>query len=70
VEVYVFDAGHFALNTKVDESTTLVREFVTKQKSSVTQWRWTRAWWRGPCRRGGHRKLVSRSFAPMSYVLD
>ena len=31
-EVYVLDAGHFALDTKADEIAALVREFVKKQK--------------------------------------
>jgi len=31
-EVYVLDAGHFALDTKADEIATLVREFMKTQK--------------------------------------
>ena len=31
-EVYVLDAGHFALDTKADEMAALVRGFVTKQR--------------------------------------
>jgi pimeloyl-ACP methyl ester carboxylesterase len=31
-EVYVLDAGHFALDTKTDEMAALVREFMKKQK--------------------------------------
>jgi hypothetical protein len=30
-EVYVLDAGHFALDTKADEIAALVREFTTKE---------------------------------------
>jgi pimeloyl-ACP methyl ester carboxylesterase len=31
-EVYVLDAGHFALDTKADEIAALVREFMNMQK--------------------------------------
>jgi pimeloyl-ACP methyl ester carboxylesterase len=31
-EVYVLDAGHFALDTKADEIAALIREFMKTQK--------------------------------------
>jgi hypothetical protein len=36
-EVYVLDAGHFALDTKADEIAALVREFTTREVLKTTE---------------------------------